>query len=161
MENLINPLIVILIEQNLTRRENELLEEYMSVYKIKKHDRFSNLDMLPKVDIFIINIQKYMFFYQKHFRNNTKVLKIYYHTLKIIKKEDYDNMKVDVIKRNLFEYGFIPYSKETVIEHLSINKPVYTRSFCDMCCLMCCSKITLNKFCGYIGKGISAYFGCC
>lgn len=161
MENLLFPQIVILIEKNLTKREYEILEEYLSVYKIKDYDKMSSLEELPNCEVFLINIQKYMFFYQRHFKNDDKVLKIYYHTLKIIKKEDYQQLKVDVIKRCLFQSGFIPFSKVSVIEHLSINKGVYARSCCDMCCLMMCSKITLNKFCTYLGKGFSAWWGYC
>jgi len=144
-------MLVLIIDKPLKATESKLLDSHCSTYELNHDDVNSWLIDLPKVDIFIVNINDLQLFERSYgmcwLETNMKgILEkkidlVYYRNTTCIAKKNLPQLKAYVIKT----FPSSASSKEDLYERLKHDALPYVRNSCSFCCACCCSRISMGS----------------
>ena len=147
--------MILIIDSNLKANEVKLINDHCSVYELNGDDLGNWLSDLPKVDVYIVNINDLQYCQRSYgmcwLETNMKMIEekkidlVYYRKTSCIKKDNLPRLKSYVIKT----FPVTATSKDDLFKRLTHNSLPYVRSGWSFCCSCLCSKIS----CGSCLKG--------
>jgi len=152
--------MILIIDKELKSSERKLIDSHCSTYELNRDDMGSWLDEIPKVDIYLVNINDLQYC-ERSFSmcwletNHNRIIErkmdlVYYRQTSCVKKENLPRLKCFVIKT----FPITCNSKEDLFERLKHDALPYVRSGWSFCCGCCCSKISMGKCLKGIGSGV-------
>lgn len=147
--------MILIIDKQLKESEQKLLDSHCSTYELSRDDTSSWLDDLPKVDVYIVNIndldyceRSYGMCWLEVNMNSLeekKVDLVYYRQTSCVEKKNLHRIKSYVIKT----FPTIAKDKDDLQKRLKHNSLPYVRNSCSFLFGCCCNKIS----CGTCLKG--------
>lgn len=148
--------IFILTDRPLSDKQIEILNMRFSVYEINRTDYDKHISKLPRCDVYTIPLVSNVCYPSKswgstYYGRSRRWLKqhgyhiIYYKTLELIKLPE--KLEADYI---ITEFPTSSCSRYDLIEKLLFNSPPRHVGVGRLCCLLCCSRITIGDCCAMI-----------
>jgi hypothetical protein len=142
--------MILIIDKQLKDPERKLLDSHCSVYEVNQDDLCSWIDDLPKVDIYVVNIndldyceRSYGMCWLEVNMNGLEEKKIdlvYYRKTSCIEKKNLPRLKSYIIKT----FPIIAKDKDDLQKRLKHHSLPYVRSSSSFCCACMCSKISMG-----------------
>lgn len=143
--------MLLIIDSNLKDSERKLLDSHCSVCEVNQDDLCSWIDDLPKVDIYLLNINQLRYCERSYGMcwlevnmnrlEEKKIDLVYYRKTSCIEKKNLPRLKSYIIKT----FPVTATSKEDLFERLKHESLPYVRSGLSFCCACCCNKISMGS----------------